>query len=61
MNKNTILFNIRLEKELLKKLETLAQDEDLNMSQLIRRWIREAWNKRAVQEGGISFRILHEG
>ena len=61
MNKNTILFNIRLEKELLKKLEILAQAEDLAMSQLIRRWIREAWQKRAVQESGMAFTILHEG
>ena len=60
-NKETVLFNIRLERELLKKLEILAQAEDLTMSQLVRRWIREAWAKRAVQEGGMAITILHEG
>ena len=61
MSEETALFNVRLNKDLLKKLNTMALEEDLTMSQLIRRWIREAWAKRAAQEGGMAFTILHEG
>jgi len=60
-HKETILFNIRMDKETLKKLETLAEDEDLDMSKLVRRWIREAWNRRMEQPNLMTIKATTPG
>ena len=61
MSEESISFTVKLNKGLYKMLEVMAKDEDMAMTQYMRRLIRDAWAKWAAQKGGISFTIMHEG